>query len=274
MSDLGRGRRGSDVTNNAPVHGKKTFLIGMTLAFIAVIAATVLLANDRRNLKVLLEHFQYLPSPAPIALPKNSRVKFQHLTAPAEPNGDASYSKPAAAPHNGAVEVTAPVVCAFFSERGYKSGIGEPADMTQSECIGEKILAKDDGTFPKQASLFVQVRGAENGWIESFRLKIVKPPGAIGDAVREELRAVLTGLIGITHWAGLAAIFDSVIAFDDADNAAPDMVVSFKREYSNHNAFNLIVRALRSSPDSGQGSKSKHRPVQADEGGRRTSPDE
>lgn len=233
-----------------PVRKSRIVLFGLTLAVILAIIATVLLANDRRHLKSLLAHYGLLepsPPPAPV-LEKQSRRTDGGAASPSGNLAERLFSGSGMTPFARVIRFPAPDMCRLFSERGFEGDGWQPSPIGGvAECTAEKIVTAGPEAPP--ASLFAVVRGTESDDINSLRIKIVAPPGDGGESARKELDAVLASLIDETGWSDLTPLRERIAAREEVDMTDYSLSITFKREFTNPDAYNLIIRPASTNPD-------------------------
>lgn len=235
-----------------PVRKSRIVFICLTLAVIGAIIATVLLANDRRHLNALLIHYGLMepPPPAPV-LEKKPRRGQEGDTMPLAGSGaELLFSGSGMTPFARIIHFPAPDMCRLFSERGYEGEGWQPGPMGDvSECTGEKVIAAPKETGNPAATVFAVVRGTEQDDITSLRIKIVAPPDEGGEAARKELGAVLASLIEATGWSDLTPLVERIMALEEVSMTDYSLSVVFKREFTNPNAYNLIIRPAATDQD-------------------------
>ncbi|MFK0385023.1 DUF6030 family protein [Agrobacterium sp. NPDC090273] len=185
-------------------------VLGVCLA----IAATVLLANDKRHLKSLLHHFGVAPVVKPIDNPpKMTRIRRKPLVA-GDVNVPAYLLKfEQSVPPTFFVRnflLPGAALCERFLAEGFVSlqdGNTSPVNGGSFECMAD-FKQGDASAESEQASLFLDIRGNAAGEIRSIRIKAIAPQTPDGDLIRSRLRDVLALIVGATHWSDFSSLPD------------------------------------------------------------------
>lgn len=217
------------------------FFFGLLFVIAAAIAATVLMANDRKNLNRLLAHYGF---------EQTHGVQAARHEEPADSHAGKTAREPhvpATAPSPGILRpshTNLASICAFLAERG----LGEEAlrqaaaGRDATECVGERIFSGSQGEDAPQGSLFSVVRGKSGGEISAMRIKILAPAGRNGEAAHRAFQELLDALAQAAGWSALQDIRAPVSQLRDTAVSRVDMAITFRREPSNPDAYNLIVR--------------------------------
>lgn len=237
-----------------PVRKSKAVLIVLTLTVALAIVATVLLANDRKHLNALLIHYGLMEAPPPTpAVDTRKRSRPVTSTIPlANTAANSMFSASGATPFARTILFPAPDMCQLFAQRGFKGEGWQQTPMAgdaSAECTSEKIIAPaTEGR--SQASLFVVVRGTQHEDIKALRIKMIAPDTPGGESVRKEMDAILTSLIAATGWSDLNPLKERIGQLEnDINMTDASLSVTFKREFTNTDAYNLIIRPLSTNPD-------------------------
>ncbi|MCX8996214.1 DUF6030 family protein [Rhizobiaceae bacterium BDR2-2] len=234
-----------------PVRKNRGFFLGMTMAIVLAIAATVLFANDRRHLNALLIHYGMMepPQPPEAASQKHARATPQAVPPP---NAVALFSGSGTTPFARMIHFPAPEMCRLFNDRGF---VGEGwhtspmAGEAQAECTAEKMIGTETEAGAP-ASLFAVVRGTQHDDIKSLRVKMIAPQTAEGNAARKEMDEILADLIEATGWSDLTPLRERIARLEDnIDMTDSSLSVTFRQEYTNTDAYNLIIRPASTNPD-------------------------
>lgn len=238
-----------------PVRKSRFVFVSLTITIIGAIIATVLLANDRRHLTALLVYYGYMeaPQPAPpVAKKRRAPTAEEGDTVSLSGSGaERLFSGSGMTPFARIIRFPAPDMCALFTEHGFKGEGWQPSPMGEaSECTAEKLIASGDEASGPAASLFVVIRGTAQDDITSLRIKMLAPPTPHGQTALKELDTTLAGLIEATGWSDLTPLRDRFMALEDVSMTDYSLSVTFKREFTNHDAYNLIIRPAATNPDS------------------------
>lgn len=234
-----------------PVRKSRVVFVSLTLAIIGAIIATVLLANDRRHLNALLVYYGYMEPPQPEPPLGKKRRNPAGDTVPLSGTGaERLFSGSGMTPFARIIHFPAPDMCKLFSNRGYEGEGWQPSPLGEaSECTAEKAIAgsKDAGEAP--ASLFVVIRGTAQDDITALRIKMLAPATPHGEAALKELDSALADLIEATGWSDLTPLRQRILALEDVNMTDYSLSVTFKREITNPDAYNLIIRPASSNQD-------------------------
>ena len=235
-----------------PVRKSRFVFVSLTLAIIGAIIATVLMANDRRHLNALLVYYGYMEPPRPAPPLTKKRRNPEGNTIPLSGSGaERLFSGSGMTPFARIIHFPAPDMCKLFVNRGYEGGGWQPSPLGEaSECTAEKTIAAADTTGGSAASLFVVIRGTEQDDITSLRLKMLAPATPQGQAAVKELDSTLADLIEATGWSDLTPLRQRFLALEEVNMTDYSLSVTFRREFTNPDAYNLIIRPASSSQDS------------------------
>lgn len=235
-----------------PVRKSRIVFVSLTLAIIGAIAATVLLANDRRHLNALLIYYGYMEPPQPTPPLAKKRRNTTEDTVPLSGSGaERLFSGSGMTPFARIIHFPAPDMCKLFSDHGYKGGGWQPSPVGEaSECTAEKTIAASDDAGEAAASLFVVIRGTAEDDITSLRIKMIAPPTPQGQAALKELDSILASLIAATGWSDLTPLRARLLMLEEVNMTDYSLSVTFRREFTNPDAYNLIIRPAATNQDS------------------------
>ncbi|WP_156951584.1 DUF6030 family protein [Ciceribacter selenitireducens] len=226
----------------------------LLVAFALAIAATLLLANDRRNLRILLDRYElnWLLEPATDE-PRGTRALRGRRLAPVAISIPARYF---AGPENAAIgafvrEVRASggELCAAFKAAGVDNGGWLPSqfDSKTYECLSETLLpATEEGG--QNASFFFIAKGTPEGEVGSIRMKLVAPETGDGETVHRLLVKALEQLIEQARWLDLAPAIASAEALSDFTAVRFGVSFRFTHEFTAPRSYNLIVLPTSKDP--------------------------
>lgn len=219
-------------------------LISIALAC-AIIGTPLLLANDKRHLRSLLDYFHIdwlHPKPAvedAVSEAKMARPQpSQSPPVPARLVLPVLHDLPSAFVRE--FRISGQTLCEVFAQSGFVIGDGgwkaSPYDINIYECLAEEMHAATDGTNDF-ASFFLDIKGTPDGRVTSLRMKIASPPTEDGKRMREQLDKALTLSAQQLRWTDLP----HTIAAQDYDTDHFGMRVSIKREFNNQDRINILV---------------------------------
>ncbi|MGO4437093.1 DUF6030 family protein [Rhizobium sp. RAF56] len=241
--------------------GVLVFLIATSLIGLAIVS-TFLLANDKRNLKALVDRYDLrwlrdvlrpheepalpaaapLPaSPAPARLPPPPHVTPpSHAFDPVTPEVSAGFARQ--------WEISGADLCARLAEAGIAVGpwVQSGFDAGTFECSYESPPAAQVG--PQAASFFIIVRGTPSGEVSNLRIKLIVPDGQAAKNIKAQFAAVLALLAKETRWDDFSAPFADAGAFRNATQTAFGAKLTFFHEYSDPQRFNFVLGLEGATP--------------------------
>lgn len=220
-----------------------------SLLFLAVagaIAATVLMANDRRNLKLLLREFgvetrtMVIPKPGTMEAFKGKRLKGVALMLP-----DNTFTPPVKARESAfmrSLQKDGEGLCRLFRREGFDMTPWEASSLTQQvlECSSETTVPNAaDPANP--STFFLIVKGKADGQLLSTRAKLIfteadqRPPLAA-------TAARMLALFGAhTNWLDLTEEAPKVASLTTFSISNFGISVKFSSEFSGEGRYNLII---------------------------------
>jgi hypothetical protein len=239
----------------APPRKKNRLVFWIAIAVIAVaIVATVLLANDKRNLKALAHRygvtwFDEVPkAPGPIAAAEPKRPQPRNVKVP-------KHAFDAVIPATAATftrywRISGDELCAHLTQAGLDVGPWTQSgfDAGTYEC-SHMLEGKPAGQPDDAASLFVIARGTPSGEVSGLRMKLIAPDTDEGRAMREKFSAVVDTLVKETQWSDFRESLDAVGRLENATQAAFGAKLTFSHEFADPRRFNFILELNRATPD-------------------------
>jgi hypothetical protein len=218
-------------------------LISVALAC-AAIGTPLLLANDKRHLRALLDYFHIdwlHPKPPVLVAPDQKTERPQVSQLPPVPERLVLHTLndlPSAFVRQ--FRIPGQSLCDVFAQSGFIiAGSGwqaSPYDANTFECLAEEMHEATDGTTDF-ASFFLDIKGAADGRVTSLRMKIASPATDDGKRMREQLDKALTLAAQQLRWTDLP----QTIPAEDYDTDHFGMRVSIKREFSNQDRYNILI---------------------------------
>jgi hypothetical protein len=219
-------------------------LVFLTMA--GAIAATVLLANDRRNLNVLLRELgietrtMVIPKPGTMEAFKGKRLQGVALMLP-----DNTFTPPVRG-HESAflrsLRKSGEALCQLFRTEGFDMTPWAPGGLSQQvfECSNETTLPNAaDPANP--STFFLIVKGTADGQLLSTRAKLIfteanqRPPLATA-------AAKMLALFGTyTNWLDLSEEAPKVASLTTFSLSNFGISVKFSSEFSGEGRYNLII---------------------------------
>ncbi|MEZ2128485.1 MULTISPECIES: DUF6030 family protein [unclassified Sinorhizobium] len=232
---------------------KRVFWVAAA-AFTFVILAVVLLANDKRNLKALVHHYQLdwfddrIAAPTKVeGLPK-TEVKQKNILVPAallDPDSPLPPGEFLRKWRNSGPTLCDRLNAAGISNKGWQmSGF----DAKTSECIHEPT-AGNAGDIADAGSFFLIVRGTTLGEISMVRMKIVLPPPEAGGAeLQKKLVEAYRNFVEQAGWLEFADAAGAINRLDTVDESRFGAAISFSHEFENPRAFNFFMTVQARTP--------------------------
>lgn len=248
------GLRGTPPKPAPPRRSAMLLFAALLVAFALAIIATLLLANDRRNLRALLDHYDlhWLLVETPRQPAGTRALRGRRLAA-------VPISIPArffAAPEDTALgtfvrEVRASgfELCAAFKAAGVDNQGWQHSqfDRKTFECLSETVLpAKEDGA--QNASFFFIAKGTPEGEVGSIRMKLVAPETEDGETVHRLLVKALEQLIEQARWLDLAPAIANAEALTEFTAVRFGLSFRFTQEFSAARSYNLIILPTSRDP--------------------------
>lgn len=248
------GLRGTPPKPAPPRRSAMLLFAALLVAFALAIIATLLLANDRRNLRALLDHYDlhWLLAETPRQPAGTRALRGRRLAA-------VPISIPArffAAPEDTALgtivrEVRASgfELCAAFKAAGVDNQGWQQSqfDRKTFECLSETVLpAKEEGA--QKASFFFIAKGTPEGEVGSIRMKLVAPETEDGETVHRLLVKALEQLIEQARWLDLAPAIANAEALTEFTAVRFGLSFRFTQEFSAARSYNLIILPTSRDP--------------------------
>jgi len=233
-------------------YGALIFLL-VFLAVVGGIAATVLLANDKKNLRVVLREIGYetrtmvIPKqPAVMEKFKGKRIEGVEVLLPAQmflasvPSRDSAFLRTLEKKDGEGL-------CVALRKEGFDMTAWTGAAFSPSvlECTYEMSVPNaekpdDPSTF------FMMVKGNAVGDLLSARAKIVVTNTDAQAALAKRAADVLKAFALHTHWLDLADGLAKVASLEAFTISSHGITAKFQGEFSGPGRYNLIMSA--SSP--------------------------
>lgn len=216
------------------------------------IAATALLANNRRNLDHLMRSLgmhvtetMVIPKPGVMEKFKGKRLKdvgvmLDHYVLMPEIKGRES-----AFLRN--MHKDGETLCALFDRIGFKMTSWKPGSFAKdiNECYSElDIPNPGDPTNP--SSFFLMIKGAPDGTLISTRVKFIFNDAASRARLTEMSAKVLAEYAKATRWSEVADKKDKLMALQPFDSTISGFSARFSSEFGGTGRYNLIF--ARASP--------------------------
>lgn len=214
---------------------------------LGAIGATVLLANNYRNLNLLLTHFGY----APVEV-----VPIERILRPYELKGNRLPRPKGVIPDRLLVPVAssqtqfvrairkAPeALCEALRRAGFvSSGWKEGAfDKDSWECQSYREFPGEREGFRAASSAFLSIRGNAETRISSFRIKLNIEDKATQDVVTDAVIAAIRVFLDEVRWEDAPEIFADIRALKEFDIIRFGNRILLKKEFSETPRYNFII---------------------------------
>lgn len=235
-------------------------LAALVLGVCAAILSTLLLANDRRNLHRLLDHYQiawpFDPVPATTVAdqPQDLKSDRPKLQVPASvftppPRMLAAVADDALGGFARTILMQGPALCGLLAKAGIDNNgwTVSPYDPQGSECLSEQRVDDADG-LGGFASYFLSIRGRPDGAITAIRMKLVTPETVAGAAMKVKFLQALNIVVDQSGWRDFGAVIGAVTRLEAFEASHFGLQLSFKPEFTNADRFNLLLLPADGEP--------------------------
>lgn len=226
------------------------------LAVVVGIAATGLLANNKKNLRELIQRYRITWIVLdPIELPKRVVVaKRGNRLLPSAavfPNHlplhalETFHLPPVALVRRW--QVSGEQLCAALAKAGLDVEAWHQGDLYSStyECSSQ---TEPSGSTSQPASLFLLVRGTQTGEVSSVRMKVIIPDSDDGKSVEQKFHAATEILFRESKWAELDAALDPIARLENVKQSTFGARLVFSHEFTDPRRFNLILDLNAATP--------------------------
>jgi hypothetical protein len=228
----------------------------LLIAVIVGIAATGLLANNKRNLRELIQRYRITWIVLdPIELPKRIVVaKRGNRLLPSAavfPNHlplhalEDFHVPPVALVRRW--QVSGEQLCAALTKAGLDVEAWHQGDLYSStyECSSQ-TQPSEQASEP--ASLFLLVRGTQTGEVSSVRIKIIIPENDEGKIVEQKFHAATEILFRESKWAEFDTALDQIAKLQNVKQSTFGARLVFSHEFTDPRRFNLILDLNAATP--------------------------
>jgi len=220
-----------------------------SLLFLAVagaIAATVLMANDGRNLKVLLRELgvetrtMVIPKPGTMEAFKGKRLKGVAVMLP-----DNTFTPPMKARESAfmrSLQRDGEGLCQLFRKEGFDMTPWEASSLTQQvlECSSETSVPNAaDPANP--STFFLIVKGKADGQLLSTRAKLIFTEADQRAPLATDAAKMLALFGQYTNWLDLSEEAPKVASLTTFSLSNFGISVKFSSEFSGEGRYNLII---------------------------------
>ena len=249
--------RHSKETKSSPPNRKSAggaVFVAVFLSFTIIIATIVLLANDHRNLRLIMAELglQWIieapirPEVPPAPL-KGKPVKVETFNMPE--NIMASVDRDGVSGFTREMPRIGPELCRAYNDAGFPNSgwHGSPVNDDSYECTSELSFDKGEDE-ESHGSLFFIAKGNQDGSINSLRMKLVAPESVDGRAAHAAILKALELLIECTGWKDLKDLLAAARRLKDYSADYTGLSIRFTQEFTSSDRFNLFILPSNDDP--------------------------
>jgi hypothetical protein len=222
------------------------------LAVAGAISATVLLANNRRNLNHLMRSLgidvterMLIPKPGTMEKFKGKRLKGvalmidPHIFMPEIKGLDSAFMRN--------MHKDGENLCTLFARLGFKMSEWKPGSFAKSvnECYYEETIANPEKP-DEPSTFFLMIKGAPDGTLISTRVKIIFTDATARAKLVDMAAQVLTEYAKATNWTEIGEERNKLQALQPFATSLSGVSAKFSSEFSGAGRYNLIF--AKSSP--------------------------
>lgn len=232
----------------APKSGRLFFIVTVCLVF-AAIAATVLLANDKRHLRFVLDyigHPEWLqearPAPTVVRVVKGRRIPAARILIPRHAFTD---MKGPADRFSRQIRSDPKMLCEKLRDGGFGEMAWTPSLSGGGfECSGfiDLPATADSET---RSSVFTSVKGSAENTVASFRIKLNVENSKDAAAVGVIGSKAVTIFLEQVRWTNSRDVIRDIEAFKDFDIQNFGTRLQFKREFGDTPRYNFLAAQIR-----------------------------
>jgi hypothetical protein len=238
----------------APPRRKNSAVFWITAILIAAaVATTFLLANDKRNLRLVAQHFHlswfnHAEKAAPSAVASRPLVKRARVE-PRVP--DIFFKGPSNVPGTfvRTWRISGEALCAKLVAAGLPVGTWQPTTAGAGVFQCSNAPAAGFSEASDEPSFFVTVRGNSSKQVSDIRIKAIIPFNPAGMAVRDKFLSVVSMLIEQSGWLDLKNSFGSVSRLENVAQPAFGAKLTFFHEYNNIRHCTLLLELQNQTPE-------------------------
>jgi hypothetical protein len=219
----------------------------------AAVATTFLLANDKRNLRFVAQHFHlawfnHAETAAPKVVAARPVAKLARVESRVS---DTFFKAPSNAPGTfvRTWRMSGEVLCAKLVAAGLPVGAWQPAIAGAETFQCSNVPATGYNEASDEPSFFVTVRGNSSKQVSDIRIKAVIPFNPAGMAVRDRFLSVVSMLIEQSGWLDLKNSFASVSRLENVAQPAFGAKLTFFHQYNNIRHCTLLIDLQNQTPE-------------------------
>ncbi len=228
--------------------GRLFFLLAVLTVFVAILA-TVLLANDRRNLKLLMAHagFQQAGPIVPRSIERKApfETRRERLPAPLMTLPTHAFSNFNAEEQRfvRSIQSDPKTLCDRLRSGGFADLQWTVSSVSKGnwECSSLNTLPAAAGEDTTPSSVFVAIKGDSENRVTSFRVKMNIEQPADRDAVVRLGGDAATIFLRQVRWDNSDEILTKIRALEDFDIRNFGSRIQLKKEFSETPRYNFLA---------------------------------
>lgn len=233
--------------------GKILFAL-LTLCILGAMTATVLVANDYRNLNRLLAQFGYPPVQAQreIREPRSHEIRGNRIPRPEVEIPDRLVTPivPMETTFTRPIRRDPKALCAALAAAGFvNAGWNEGLTKGGWECTSfREFSSGTDGNGPA-SSAYLSIRGTEESHLTSFRIKLNLEDGGNDHELTEAAIAAVEVFLDEVRWKEAPEVVDNIRNLREFDRVVFGNRIQLKREFGETPRYNFLVTPDRRPPE-------------------------
>ncbi|MBL0370616.1 hypothetical protein JJB09_01120 [Rhizobium sp. KVB221] len=240
---------------NKPQRKRGTLIFWLLfLAIATAISATVLLANQHRNLKHLMRWLglplhETMVIPKPGGLEKFRGRRLQGVAVLLDPYVFMHEIKGMESAFLRSMKKDGENLCDLFNRSGFPMSKWQPGTFAKkvNECWYE--LAIPNAEKPDDPStFFLMIKGAQDGTLVSTRVKFIFTDAAARAKLTAMAAEVLTDFADATKWTEIADQKNKLLALTPFNSTLSGVSARFSSEFSGSGRYNLIFSRTDLNP--------------------------
>lgn len=250
---IGQRQHPDGMANQTKGRSGKILFALLTLCILSAIAATVLLANDYRNLNRLLARFGYEPIQARPAArePLPHEIRGNRIPRPKVeiPERLVSNLVPMETKFTRPIRRDPKELCTALARSGFvNAGWKEGLAKGSWECTSYREFLVGEGGSGPASSAYLSIRGSDEARLTSFRIKL----NLENERDRADLTNAAIGAVEVflneVHWKDAPDIVDNIRNLQEFDVIQFGNRIQLKKEFGETPRYNFIITPDRTRP--------------------------
>ncbi len=231
----------------------RTLFALLMLCVLSAIAATVLLANDYRNLNRLLERLGYPPiQPQPVARePLSHEIRGNRIPRPKVEIPERLVSKlvPLETKFTRPIRRDPKDLCDALARSGFlNAGWKEGLAKGSWECTSYREFPVGEGASGPPTSAYLSIRGNDAARLTSFRIKLNLENEKDRAQLTDAAIAAVEVFLDEVRWKDAPEIVDSIRNLREVDVVVFGNRIQLKKEFGDTPRYNFIITPDRTRP--------------------------